>query len=332
MNSLSVCFIIRNEEKNLRECLMNIQDIADEIVIVDTGSTDRSQKICRRHPKVKLVEADWTHDFSAARNVSLENASCDWILVLDADERLENPEELKALIDTETADAFHIRVRNYQPEGSLTAFEDSHLMRLFRNKPSYRFVGRIHEQISTAIHAEKGVVELSNTLILHHGYVQDAVQGFASRRTRNMRLLKAQLEEDPNDFYYVFHMGLALKVDDLDESKAYFEKALILGKEEMPHHLKEQTHMRLAQIALEQNDIFETIRQANLSVKINPLNTTSRVMLITAYMQSGAFAQALPHLQVVTAGSLDRVPNAEDFQKLLIFCQQQMIQQSASKA
>ena len=228
------------------------------------------------------------------------------------DERLENPVQLRSLIDTDTADAFHIRVRNYQPEGSLTAFEDSHLMRLFRNKKQYRFVGRIHEQISTAVHADNGVVELSNTLILHHGYVQDAVQGFASRRKRNMRLLKAQLEEDPNDFYYVFHMGLALKVDDLSESKRYFEKALELGETDMPHHLKEQTHMRLAQIALEQDDVFETIRHANVSVKLNPLNTTSRVMLITAYMQSGAFAQALPHLPSVTAGSLDRVPNPED--------------------
>ena len=145
-----------------------------------------------------------------------------------------------------------------------------------------------------------------------------------------MRLLKSQLNENPSDFYYLYHMGLALKVEDLDESKTYFDKALSVGASEMPHHLKEQTHMRLAQIALEQNNLFETIRQANLSVNINPLNTTSRVMLITAYMQNGAYAQALPHLQVVNAGSLNRVPNPEDFKKLLIFCQRELFKQSTT--
>ncbi|MEC7987062.1 MAG: glycosyltransferase, partial [Myxococcota bacterium] len=143
---LSVCMIIRNEEKELVSFLKNVAPYADEIVAVDTGSTDRSRRILSKHPKVRLLRFPWVDDFAAARNISLEAAKGDWILVMDADERMENPKLLPELLAAEEIDAYNVCIRNLQPEGSLTRYEQSYLPRLFRNK-GYRYEGIIHEQI-----------------------------------------------------------------------------------------------------------------------------------------------------------------------------------------
>ncbi len=323
MSTLSVCLIVKNEEKNIPAFIRGVQGIADEIIVVDTGSSDRTCRIAKKHPKVKLSYFNWINDFSAARNSSLDAATKDWILVLDADERLEDPAAIRALIDAEDVDAYHVQVRNFQPPGSLTKYEDSYLLRLFRNRDEYRFEGRIHEQVSPSIRRADGNIKLVQERILHHGYTDDTVQGKDSRRRRNLGLLQAQLDENPDDFYYLYHMGLALKVVDIEKSRAFFELALEKGGPEMVEHIAEQCHMRLAQLALERHDNAEAIQQAKKSLEINPVNMISRVCLITAYVSVRGFIQALPHLQIVVAQGLDKVPNPDDFQKLLQFCTQQ---------
>ena len=86
--TLSLCMIVKNEEANLGRCLESVKGVADEIIIVDTGSTDRTVEIARQHG-AKIVSHQWDDDFAVARNVSLRAATSDWILVLDADEALD---------------------------------------------------------------------------------------------------------------------------------------------------------------------------------------------------------------------------------------------------
>src|SRR3990167_6711291 len=95
MPTISLCMIVKNEERYLDQCLNSVKDLADEIIIVDTGSTDRTKEIAKKF-NAKIFDFKWTDDFSAARNESIKHATKDWILVLDADEVLD--EEGKKMI------------------------------------------------------------------------------------------------------------------------------------------------------------------------------------------------------------------------------------------
>ncbi len=331
MTTLSICMIVRNEQKNLPRFFKSIQGLADEIIVVDTGSKDRTKQIVAREPKAKLLEMKWDNDFSKARNVSLQAATKEWILVLDPDEKVEDHREIRSLLGESGKAAFHIKIRNMQPKGSLTQFEDSYLIRLFRNQPYHRFVGRIHEQISPSIHAENGEVGLSQAMIVHYGYIDDKVQGNQSRRARNLALLQKELTDNPTDFYYLFHMGLAHKVIDTDEAKKFFEQSLSHGKkQDMPEQIEEQIHMRLAQIALEEYDNGQAILHAKKSLAINPMNLISRVCLVTAQIGAHAFVQAIPNLKLVLAQGKNKLPNPQDFERMLVLCQQQVVKSQSN--
>ena len=312
---LSVCMIVRNEEKELVSFLKNVGPHVDEIIAVDTGSKDRSRRILSKHPKVKLLHFRWVDDFAAARNFSLEAATGDWILVMDADERIEEPKLISKLLEGDDVDAYNVCIRNLQPKGSLTRYELSYLPRLFRNK-GYRYEGMVHEQISPSIHAKDGRRVTTNWTIVHHGYMNDVVQGKESRQKRNIALIRRQLQETPDDFYYLFHLGLAYKNFNEAQSEHYFLKSLSKGAAEMPPHLKEQVFMRLAQLKLGAADHQNTIVYAQKSLEIAPNNIISRVCLITALCSVKGFVQANPHLAWVIEHHLDVVPNPDDFIQL----------------
>ena len=244
-------------------------------------------------------------------------------MVLDADEVLQEPAQLQSLLAAEEVEGYHLRIRNLQPKGSLTNYEDSHLLRLFRNREGYRYEGLIHEQISPSIGRANGKVEMADLLIVHHGYVSDKVQGSGSRRKRNLELLNAELKKNPDDFYYLFHMGLAFKVIDPKLSEEYFLQALEKGEEQMNDSLREQSYMRLTQLTLQRHDNVQAIQYAKKSLEINPMNLITRVCLVTAYVAVHGFAQAIPHLEIIVAQK-QRLPNPTDFVRLLQLCQQQL--------
>ncbi|MFB5762033.1 glycosyltransferase family 2 protein [Paenibacillus medicaginis] len=158
--SISLCMIVRNEEKYLPKCLSSVQRIVDEIIIVDTGSTDDTVAIAKAFG-AKVIEMPWQDSFAAARNRSFDEATGDWILWLDADEEMDvnEADKLKELL---TRDA----VREQRIEGIQFVFynyvdvggvESILLHRMVRNRPQYRFEERVHEQI------------LPNMLKFNHG-------------------------------------------------------------------------------------------------------------------------------------------------------------------
>lgn len=145
---LSVCMIVRDEAASLPGCLASLGELPDEIVIVDTGSVDGTQELARAHPKVRLYEMAWGEDFAAARNHSLAQATGDWILVFDADERLD-AESLPILAGLKGFmplgwQNYLSQVRQQLADGS-NAF--SLATRLFRNHPALRFSGALHERL-----------------------------------------------------------------------------------------------------------------------------------------------------------------------------------------
>ena len=207
---LSVCLIVKNEEKFLAQCLKSVRGLAAQIVVVDTGSTDRTVEIAREFG-AEIYSFAWCDDFAAARNAALEHATGDWILMLDADEELPAAQHAKLLADMKNANAiaFRLPLVNAGQENEGRSF----IPRLFRNAPGVFFHGRIHEQVFASLlgSAKKWGLKtaLGTAEILHHGYTKEMVRD-RNKIERNLKLLRAAVEENPADVNLVMNLGLEL--------------------------------------------------------------------------------------------------------------------------
>ncbi len=187
MVRVCACLIVKNEAANLQRCLASVQGVVDEIVVVDTGSTDETRAIARQFTD-KLFSFPWQDDFAAARNYSLEQASSDWILVIDADEvlvRLSDIPLQEQLTAAPPVQAYQILRRE---QGTGQQFSDFAIVRLFRNLPTLRYRGRFHEQL-VASGSEPVTTALLSTLRLdHYGYQGAKFQ--VKMRDRNIPILE----------------------------------------------------------------------------------------------------------------------------------------------
>lgn len=115
---ISLCMIVKDEEELLPHCLASVQGAVDEMIVVDTGSSDRSPEIARQHGAV-VVPFEWCDDFAAARNAGLEQASGDWILFLDADEVLDRAarEQIRSWTAISGCDGLFLNIHNYTGTG-----------------------------------------------------------------------------------------------------------------------------------------------------------------------------------------------------------------------
>ncbi|MBN1040237.1 glycosyltransferase family 2 protein [Clostridium botulinum] len=228
-NTLSICIISKNEEKNIEKCIKSVIDIADEIVLVDTGSTDNTIDIAK-NLGVKVIEHPWNNDFSEARNVSINNATKDWILFLDCDEELPSIEgqKLKSLINDEENskkfEAFYLRLVNIIQGVQVS---DAIVLRAFKNKPEYRFKGKMHEQIINSIQNAKGLNSIGATPIeiYHYGYDPD-VSDTDKKSKRNLELLLSYDEKDKDGYYYYVLGNEYARVDNYDQALKIYNYSL----------------------------------------------------------------------------------------------------------
>ena len=201
MKTLSLCMITKNEEKNISRCLDSIKDIVDEIIIVDTGSTDKTIEIAKSYG-ANIYHYKWNNDFSKARNVSLQKATKDWILVLDADEVLPYEEglKLKNIINTTENEGLFLRLDNIIDNVNLG---DAVVLRAFKNNPKYRFRGSMHEQVIFSIEevSGKNKIQPTNVKITHYGYDPN-VCDMEEKQKRNLSILESYPEEDRDGYFY----------------------------------------------------------------------------------------------------------------------------------
>ncbi len=206
---LSVCGICKNEALNLPDFLESVKGFADEVLIVDTGSTDESLQILKRDSQVQVVEFPWNQHFGDARNQGLLKAQGKYILALDMDERLrpEDGELLREELQKGRHEAFFLPIwnlasRNWRQDNSLL-YEQSTL-RLFRNTPKVRFEGRVHETVDEGLFSSVGVLSIP---ILHVGYAEGLLE---KKEERNRELILKDHEEDPRNPRKMALAGLAL--------------------------------------------------------------------------------------------------------------------------
>ncbi len=201
-NLISAALIVRDEEKHLDGCLQSISGLVDEIVVVDTGSSDRSRKIAAAHG-ARLVDYEWRDDFAAARNHAIDHVTGDWILYIDADERVRAGDRraVEAALAKPGLCACTVR---FHPRTGFTAYPE---YRLFRHDPRIRFRGAIHETIlpdlEGIVAAGQGRIGSAPLTIDHLGYDGDQ----SHKSERNLRLLQKQVREDPRRIYLWWHLG-----------------------------------------------------------------------------------------------------------------------------
>jgi tetratricopeptide (TPR) repeat protein len=242
---LSVCLIVKNEEEFIAQALQSVGDAAHQIIVVDTGSTDRTLEIARQHG-AEVYPAEWSDDFSAARNAALEHATGDWVLILDADEELTDPASLTKELRCSTVMAYRLPIvdAGKEDEGC------NYVPRLFRNAPGLFFTGRIHEQVFPSLEACRKEWGLENclgaTTLRHHGY--SAEQG-PRKIARNLRLLKLAVAESPTDPNLRMNYGLEMVRDgQLDAGlEQYLEAFRLLSAQ--PAVVPEMREALLTQLA-----------------------------------------------------------------------------------
>ncbi|MCE9562622.1 MAG: glycosyltransferase, partial [Planctomycetes bacterium] len=221
---VSLCMIVRNEEKNLQACLAGAADLVDEVIVVDTGSTDRTKDIATQ-AGAKVFDFPWVDSFAAARNESLRHATGDWIFWLDADDRIDEPTQvaLRSLFASLSAEPAVYLLPTSIRHGAHASFVDH--ARLFRNHPSVRWEYRVHEQILGAAQRAGWPVRRTKIVIRHEGYVDPA--GLQAKSARNLRLLQQEQAERPNDPLILFNLGsMALDRGDATSAIPLLEQSL----------------------------------------------------------------------------------------------------------
>lgn len=203
--TITATLIVRDEERFLGGCLESLAGRVDEIVVADTGSSDRTRSIANDHG-ARLIEHRWTSDFAAARNTALEVARGDWILYIDADERVVAWD--RGLLDRRLDDPRTLACTvRFRPQSGFTRYREH---RLFRRRPDLRFEGVIHESILPAldrIRAREGSSVADSAVAIDHlGYDGD----LAAKHRRNRPMLEARLAANPDHIYSRDHLGLVL--------------------------------------------------------------------------------------------------------------------------
>ncbi len=209
--AVSLCMIVKNEADNLADCIGSVGDFPAEIIVVDTGSTDRTVAIAESLG-AKVYRFDWIDDFAAARNESIRHATGEWIFWMDADDRLEpdGAAKLKQAVVSGKADVYMCRVVSHgKGAGSADAVVEH--FRLFRNGLGLKFHGALHESIAPDVIDLGLVVARTNIEIRHTGYSID-IEEYKAKARRNMAIINAELAKNPDDLYWRYHRAASLSI------------------------------------------------------------------------------------------------------------------------
>lgn len=225
--TVSLCMIVRDEEDCLPRCLEAAAPHVDEIVVVDTGSCDRTVEIAEGFG-ARVLHHPWQEDFSAPRNTAIEAATSDWILSLDADEVISSQaaEELRSIARMQRFVAAAFTLRSEEARGERNAT----MVRAFRRRPDIRYRYRIHEQVlpdvMRAVRSEGLRIARVEGEILHTGYRPEVMEA-RGKDSRNLGLFHKQLQETPDDLYMLFKYADFLRrmPERAPEMRAVLERA-----------------------------------------------------------------------------------------------------------
>lgn len=290
---ISLCLIVKNEERYLEQCLRSAADVVDEICVVDTGSTDATIEIAKKFG-ARVEHRQWRDDFAWARNEAISMATKRWVFMLDADEELapESKSSIKMIGALPAGiTALYVTCDNlsddYKGTGSL-----SHLIaRIFPNHPQIRFISPVHEYISYDKNEMGTDSRLSDVHIVHHGYLKDVVAE-RKKAERNFLLIRRATETHPEDAFHWYNLGMTCHVvKDYAQGIMALEKMrTILG--DAPRAFLPQALVTLAECYSEINDDERALDIVNKAIAASPNLTNAHFALGRIYAKIGRYEEA----------------------------------------
>ncbi len=254
---ISVCYMVRNEEKNLLRSLQSVSKAVDEIIVVDTGSTDRTKEIALSF-QAKVYDFPWQDDFSAPRNFALSKATGDWIVFLDADEYFstDTAQRLRPVIQKYHEAGWRgcllLHLYNIDMDSGAKISADTLVCRIFTNDAGYRYQGIIHEEllIDGKPIDNLAVVGVEDLCLMHTGYSACLTE---IKARRNLKLLLRELETTDNpQRLYMYLAEAYLGLGEKEQAKHYAKLDVSLGRRRTTY--ASRSHRILLQLSMENGD------------------------------------------------------------------------------
>jgi len=311
---LSAILITRDEEANIGTCLQCLEDLVDEIVVVDTGSTDSTRDIARTFG-ARVFKTLWQNDFAAARNICLDNARGAWALYVDADERVQTTGNLTPTLQNPQAIAARVEFR---ASSQLTSYWE---YRLFRNRPDIRFQGVIHETVLPDIDAliADGIYTIVDAPLTfnHLGYEGDITW----KHQRNLPLLRRAVKHTPGRIYLWLTLGEALRgLGQFQEAEDAWRKGLAVLRRSPIEPVDAIIFANLIDLHLSEappqiQDILFLVDEATERLPDNPLIMWWKARFLISQLRYGEARNCLE--RVLAFGAKSGYQGAQGYDKAL---------------
>ena len=291
-NSISLTMIVKNEAQHLADCLQSVKNVVDEIIIVDTGSTDSTIEIADSF-NAKIFHFDWINDFSAARNFALSKSNCDWILYLDADERLdeESAKKIRLLTQTDNNIGYYCTIKSYDSEN----YRDNTIryIRFFRNHTEARFEGKVHEQITQSLEKLRFKFIHSDILIHHIGY-DISKEGKKQKALRNLKLLEEEYVATKSE-YVLFQIAQSnFILENYETARENFLQ--LINSKSLNNQFKAESFSYLSQIFFNNFQNEQTEHYITEAIRLNNTQTFYHLLRSKVLLRIGNISEAKKEL------------------------------------
>lgn len=315
---LSICMMIKNEEKNLHRCLKSLQELRDninsELIIVDTGSTDNSVKIAKEYTE-SVYFHPWNDDFSEMRNITINYAKGEWILIIDADEKIEDCAEIIKFFKSNESSRFNTAVLFIRNFAEVDSFKRSGLLkspRLFKKDKDLKYVGAVHNQPQYKL----PIIQL-NTEIYHYGYISDDKELMEKKYKRTKTMLENILEKEPDNIYYTVQLSVSYSMHkEYLKALGVAKKAYEIMKSKDPMNEKYiYVYSHLVQDYMNNGYYEETEQYGKEALQIYPEHIDILYFVFRAQIILGKYEESLKYAERYF-GLLDRIKNSFDIKDI----------------
>jgi glycosyltransferase involved in cell wall biosynthesis len=295
---ISVCMIVKNEANKLEECLRLVRGFADEIVLVDTGSEDQTTHIARKYG-ARVFHFTWSDDFSAARNESLKHASGKWIIWIDADDRIfpDQHQKIRSLAKGSPGRAFNFLLQNDGIDKS-----QCYQLRMFPNRPDFRFERPVHEQVATSIARAGLPIESTDVILIHTGYYSEDV--VRKKKKRYLAMMEKWLVEKPDDSAIRYQYALALHTLKENEEACEEFKFLVDHFPEASRNdpVYYYSLILMGRSLLDLGRLDESLATLRLAEEIDDSTSFVRISMAEVFIQQKDYESAIKYLNSAADG------------------------------
>jgi len=308
--AITAFILTKNSEKTIERTLRSLVPLQCGIIILDTGSTDKTVQCCLQYGCTVWYDT-WNDDFSSARNKAIAYCSTPWILMIDSDEELSffDKQFFERQIQIPTIGGFSVSIKNYLND-TKTAFTSHIYTRVFRNDIRIRFDGKIHEQISPSIYNASYSIVDSPIEISHYGYMENSEE----KRKRNRQLLEIEYAQKGDD-YIAYQLLLTYFADNNCEKVITIGVTLLQSKMLSDKQI-ELIRIRMAQSYLQKSNFSKMYEVLDHKFTDNDYDIFRKYLLVVHSMQVRDFRKAKMDLQYILSNFQPGMVTIAELKKL----------------